>query len=468
MTVPASDCLIDHLTPQAVPIWFASPQTLAQVTAVMSSSARDWITHTGFEPQAGRHLLLPGAGGRIQSVLFGLGEEGHALRTPLLPGLLAGLLPPGDYYMANAADDPALATLSFALHSYRFTTYRSSQGNKSCRLKIPRDVAGAELRRIADAVAFGRDLINMPANALGPAEIAAAAVALAKAHNATSEIIVADELLERGFPLIHAVGKGSSRPPCLVDMRWGDETAPKVTLVGKGVAFDTGGLDLKPSSNMLLMKKDMGGAAAVLALARLVMESRLNVRLRIILPCVENAVSGLSFRPSDIYPSRKGINVEIGNTDAEGRLILADALALADEEAPELLIDMATLTGAARVALGPDLPPFYTKNEQIAGELAAAAARTCDPLWRMPLWQPYRSMLDSKIADINNVSTSGFAGSVLAALFLDRFVERSPCHVHLDIYGWAPQTHPGRPEGGDVQGVRALYDVLNRRYGSIA
>lgn len=458
------DCLIDKATSHAVPIWFVTPQNQSYVTAVMSSSTKDWIAHTGFEPRPGQHLLLPGAGGRIQAILFGLGSEDMPEQNVMLPGLLAGLLPPGDYYFGNSPADSTLAVLAFALHAYRYTRYRRPAKEGAPRLVIPHAVEGVELRRIANAIAFGRDLINTPANDLGPQELANAALALGQEFGALSKIINAQSLLEQGFPLVHAVGHGSARPPCVVDLRWGDEGAPKVTLVGKGVAFDTGGLDLKPSSNMLLMKKDMGGAAAVLALARLIMERGLKLRLRVIIAAVENSVSGTSFRPSDIYPSRKGLSVEIGNTDAEGRLILADALALADEEAPDVLIDMATLTGAARVALGPDLPPFYTKDDSLAGELEAAAKASCDPLWRMPLWAPYGSMLDSKIADINNVSSSSFAGSVLAALFLDRFVENAKAHIHLDIYGWTPKSRPGHPEGGEVQGVRALYRMLTQRY----
>lgn len=463
--VSLSDCLIEKPAAAAIPIWFVTPKTLQAVTAVMSSSSCDWIVHTGFKPRAGRSLLLPGAGGRIQAVLFGLGEDGAAERTPFLPGLLAAQLPPGDYYFGNSPDDAELAALSFALHAYRFARYRKPQAGEAPRLVIPAGVAADEVRRLADSIAFGRDLINLPANELGPEEIAKAALDLARHQGAASEVIAGEALLERGFPLIHAVGKASTRPPCLVDLRWGDESAPKVTLVGKGVAFDTGGLDLKPSSNMLLMKKDMGGAAAVLTLARLVMERGLKVRLRVLLACVENAVSGASFRPGDIYPSRRGLSVEIGNTDAEGRLILADALCYGDEDAPDLMIDMATLTGAARVALGPDLPPFYTNDNALAAEMEEAATSRHDPLWRMPLWAPYDAMLESKIADLNNVSSSGLAGSITAALFLNRFVEHAKAHLHLDIFGWTPQTKPGRPEGGEVQGVRALYHLLCRRYG---
>jgi leucyl aminopeptidase len=465
-TVPLSDLLLDHSAEKdSVPIWFVTAENLADVTSWLSSSAQDWMKTTGFKPKAGRTLLLPGAGGRLQSVLFGLGAKDDVERTPLLPGKLPAQLPPGTYRFGNAPDDPTLGALAFALASYRFDRYRKpSERDERPRLAAPRDVDIETVRRLADAVAFGRDLVNTPANDLGPEELAAEAAALASAHGAACEIVTGDRL-EADFPLIHAVGKGSARPPRLVDIRYGDPGAPKVTLVGKGVVFDTGGLDLKPSAGMLIMKKDMGGAAAALALARLVMEAKLPVRLRLILAIVENAVSGTSFRPLDVIKSRKGLTVEIGNTDAEGRLILADALALADEEAPDLLLDFATLTGAARVALGPDLPPFYTVDEALAAEIAAAAATTHDPVWRLPLWRPYLPMLDSKIADMGNVGSGAFAGSVIAALFLTRFVEKAKAWAHFDIYAWTPRATPGRPEGGEVQAARALFDVLAKRYG---
>ena len=260
----------------------------------------------------------------------------------------------------------------------------------------------------------------------------------------------------QNFPMIHAVGRASAEAPRLIDMVWGDKDAPKVTLVGKGVCFDTGGLDIKPSSSMLLMKKDMGGAANVLGLASMIMAARLKLRLRVLIPAVENAISANAFRPGDVLTSRKGITVEIGNTDAEGRLVLADALALADEEKPEILVDMATLTGAARVALGPDLPPFYTQDDRLAGELADAASAAADPLWRMPLWKPYDAKLSSKIADMNNVTTDGFAGSITAALFLQRFVEKAASWAHFDIFAWSPNDRPHCPVGGEAQGIRAL------------
>jgi len=449
-----------------VPVWFVAPDTIAATLAALSSSARDYLTHTGFEPGAGQIALLPGAGGRIQTVLFGLGHARAPERTPFLPGKLATALPAGTYRFGEVPDSAALAALSFALSSYRFTRYKSSTGGqRSPRLVLPEGVDGDEIRRIADAVAFGRDLINTPANDLGPEELAAAAVEMARAHGAATEVIAGDALLDRGFPLVHAVGAGSARRPCLFDMRWGDPSHPKVTVIGKGVVFDTGGLDIKSPSNMLLMKKDMGGAAAALVLARLVMQAGLKVRLRAIVPAVENAISGTAFRPSDVVRSRKGLTVEIGDTDAEGRLILADALALADEDAPDLVVDFATLTGAARVALGPELPPFYTEDDALAAEVAQAARAVNDPMWRLPLWRPYLPMLDSKVADTSNVTATAFAGSVTAALFMSRFVERAKAWVHADIYGWTPSAKPGRPEGGEVQGARALFALMKARYG---
>jgi leucyl aminopeptidase len=300
---------------------------------------------------------------------------------------------------------------------------------------------------------------------MGPEQLADAAKDLAERYGAEFRAIVGDDLLRDNFPLIHAVGRAAKQAPRLIDMVWGDPAHPKVTLVGKGVCFDTGGVDIKSPGGMLLMKKDMAGSANVLALAQMVMDRRLPVRLRVLIPAVENSISGDAFRPMDIYPSRKGVTVEIGNTDAEGRLVLADALALACEESPDLLVDLGTLTGAARTALGPDLPPFYTSDDKLAADLAEAAQTENDPLWRMPLWPAYDSWLDSKIADLNNAPSGGFAGSITCALFLQRFVTPETLWAHFDIYGWSPSNKPGRPEGGECQAARALYRVLVDRYG---
>ena len=447
----------------ARPIWFVTPATFAKVSARLDKRARAFVKAAGFEPKPGRHIILPSANG-AGGVLFGLeGENDH--KNAFLPGLLPGVLPAGTYRFANAPHDARLAALAFALGAYRFTRYRKAK-DKPVRLVVPDGVDGDDISRVAEAVALARDLINTPANDMGPAELEAAARALAKRHGAKVRSIVGDELKKQNFPLIHAVGRAADgkRAPRLIELRWGKAGDPKVTLVGKGVCFDTGGLDLKPESAMLLMKKDMGGAATVLALAHMIMDVGLKLSLRVLIPAVENSVAGDAFRPLDVYPSRKGLNVEIGNTDAEGRLVLADALTLADEETPELLIDIGTLTGAARVALGPELPPFYTDDEALAAEVARYAAAENDPLWRLPLWPRYDQMLDSKTADLNNVASGGMAGSIICALFLKRFVSAAKSWLHFDIYAWTPVAKPGRPEGGECQAARALYALLRARY----
>jgi leucyl aminopeptidase len=444
----------------AKPIWFVTPETFQKTCAALEAPARAFIAAAGFEPKAGRHLILPGMS--QAGVLFAL-EGGKEPKDPFLPGRLAELLPAGTYRFANAPHDLRLGALAFALSAYRFGRYRKAD-EKQIKLALPEGIDGAELSRTVEAVALARDLINTPANDMGPAELEQAAVALAKRHGASTRVVVGEELLTENFPLIHAVGRAAAKPPRLIEMRWGDTKHPKVTLVGKGVCFDTGGLDIKPSSGMLNMKKDMGGAACVLALAHMVMDRKLKISLRVLIPAVENSISGDAFRPLDVYRSRKGLSVEIGNTDAEGRLILADALTLACEESPDLLIDMGTLTGAARVALGPDLPPFYTDDDHLAAEVARCAAAENDPLWRLPLWHRYDSMLDSKTADLNNVSNNAFAGSIICALFLNRFVPAKQW-LHFDIYAWTPSAKPGRPEGGECQASRALYALLTARYG---
>ena len=446
----------------SIPIWFVTASTWRDIGAGLDQNACAFAKAAGFEPLPGRHALLPGPDGALAAVLFGLEEEGKPF-NPFLPGTLAGLLPRGVYRFANAAHDQRLAALAVALGAYRFIRY--GKPANEVRLEVPEQTDAAHLSRIVEAVYLARDLINTPANDMGPGELADAAAALAARHGASIGVTVGDDLLARNFPLIHAVGRAAARPPRLIDLSWGDPAAPKVTLVGKGVCFDSGGLDIKSESAMLLMKKDMGGAAGVLALAHMIMDRRLDVRLRVLIPAVENSISGGAFRPLDVYKSRKGLQVEVGNTDAEGRLVLADALALADEERPDLLVDMGTLTGAARVALGPDLPPYYTDDEALAGDVARHARAAHDPLWRLPLWRPYDAMLDSKVADTNNIATGGFAGSIICALFLNRFVGAAKAWLHLDIYAWTPSPKPGRPEGGECQGARALYSLLAERYG---
>ena len=448
-------------TSDAVPIWFVSNASWPQIRMQLDPAARAFADAAGYEPKPGRALALPGPGGNLAAVLFGQEADGEP-HDPFLPGSLATALPAATYRFANAPRDARLAALAIALGGYRFSRYRKN-GAKPVKLAVPQEIDASDLSRVAEAAGLARDLINTPANDMGPAELEEAVRGLGNRYGARVVSIVGDDLLAKNFPLIHAVGRASVRAPRLIELRWGEASHPKVALVGKGVCFDSGGLDLKPESAMLLMKKDMGGAANILALAQMVMDAGLKVNLRVLIAAVENAVSGSAFRPLDIYPSRKGISVEIGNTDAEGRLVLADALALACEEKPDLLIDMGTLTGAARVALGPELPPFYTDDDALAGEIERHARAERDPLWRMPLWAAYESMLDSKIADTNNVGGS-FAGSITCALFLKKFVEGAKAWAHFDIYAWTPAAKPGRPEGGECQAARALYALLTARH----
>jgi leucyl aminopeptidase len=455
------DTAPDH---DAIPIAFVTKTTWPALRDALPDQARQFAAANDYRAKPGEFLTLPATDGGIGQVLFGLDEPTAQAADPFRAGQLPKLLPPGSYRFANAPHDLRLATLAFALGSYQFGRYRKAEP-PAVKLVPPVGLDVAELGRIVEATTLARDLINIPANDMGPEQLAQAAQHLATLFGADFRCIVGDDLLAQNFPLIHAVGMASPRAPRLIELTWGDPGHPKVTLVGKGVCFDSGGLDLKPSSGMLIMKKDMGGAANVLALALMIMDAKLKLRLRVLIPAVENAIDGLAMRPLDVFRSRKGPTVEIGNTDAEGRLVLADALAYADEDRPELLIDLGTLTGAARVALGPDLPPFYTHDETLAHDLARCAAAENDPLWRMPLWAPYDCWLDSKVADLNNAPSGGFAGSITCALFLQRFVEHAASWLHLDIYGWTPKARPGRPEGGECQAARALYKLLSERYG---
>ena len=448
-------------TAAAIPIWFVTAASYPELRDRLEPGARAYADAAGFEPKAGKYLLLPATNG-VGAVLYGL-EGADEPKDLFLPGRLPERLPEGVYRFANEPHDTRLAALAFALGAYRFARYRKAE-RPQAQLDLPQSVDREELECVVEAVTLARDLINTPANDMGPAELEEAVRVLGNRHGAEVSAIVGDDLLTENFPLIHAVGRAAAKPPRLIDLQWGEASHPRVTLVGKGVCFDTGGLDIKSDASMLNMKKDMGGAATALALAHMIMTGDLKLRLRVLVPAVENAISGAAFRPRDIYTSRKGITVEIGNTDAEGRLILADALALADEEEPALIADFATLTGAARVALGPEIPPFFTDDDQLADELIRCAASENDPLWRMPLWRPYEAMLESKVADINNVGSGGQAGAITAALFMRRFVTASSW-VHFDIFAWTPSAKPGRPEGGELQAARALYALLADRYG---
>lgn len=450
--------LVGKVAADSRPVWLVS--SLEEMERDLPRRALAWAKATGFDCKAGSLALVPESDGTVAGAMFG--TAGKAAQDPLVFGKLAAGLGEGNWHFANEPERPDIAVLGFLLGSYRFSRYKTDKP-RNIHLACPNSVDPEMVARLAKAVFLARDLINTPANDMGPEAIEKAARAIAREFKARVKV-TKGEALRRGFPMVHAVGRAASEEPRLIDFTWGPRGAPRVTLVGKGVAFDTGGLDIKPSSSMLLMKKDMGGAANVLALAQMIMDAGLNIRLRVLIPAVENSISASAFRPGDVLKSRSGITIEIGNTDAEGRLILADALSLAEDDDPDLLIDMATLTGAARVALGPDVPPYYTNDDAFAGELEKASASVCDPLWRMPLWAPYDKKLSSKVADINNVTTDGFAGSITAALFLQRFVPRVRSWAHFDIFGWNPVEKPHAPVGGEAQCIRAIFAVLENRY----
>ncbi len=426
---------------------------------------RRWIEASGFRPALGRLLVVPGADGAPSMALFGWGDKAARKRGRFHLADARARLPEATWHLegelsARAREEAALGWL---LAGYRFDKY-AQQPMQKARLACPAGVDATRVELEAEATFLTRDLINTPANDMGPEALEAAFFDLAARHGAKASAIVGDDLLQENFGLIHAVGRAAEQAPRLLDMIWGEADAPKLTLVGKGVCFDTGGLNIKPGASMGLMKKDMGGAANVLGLAHMIMALGLPVRLRVLVPAVENSISASSFRPQDILTSRKGLTVENNNTDAEGRLVLADALAMADEETPDLLICMATLTGAARVALGPDLPPFYTDDGALAHQITRAARAEMDPLWRMPFWEGYEANLEPGIADLNNAPAGGMAGSINAALFLRRFVENAVQFAHFDVYGWTPAARPARPKGGEAQGGRAILAMIEAQF----
>jgi leucyl aminopeptidase len=413
-----------------------------------------------FQAQNGRILVVPATDGTIERVLFGVGDKANTMMI----GALAQHLPAGDYKFAFCPREfaPTQIAIAWGFGSYAFERYKKRK-RPAPRLVLPEGADRAEAERVVRAAWLARDLVNTPTSDMGPEALHAAAERVASENGAKFKAIVGDDLLKQNYPLIHAVGRASTQAPRLLHFSWGDADAPRVALVGKGVCFDTGGLDIKPSAGMRLMKKDMGGAAHALALGQIVMDAKLPVKLDVFLPVVENAISGDAFRPGDIIKSRQGLTVEIDNTDAEGRLILADALTRACEDKPALLLDFATLTGAARTALGPDIPPFYANDEALAAELANASVETSDPIWRMPLWDAYEAEMDSPIADLKNTGDGAFAGSIYAALFLRRFVD-AQCWAHFDIFAWSPKEKPARPLGGDAQALRATWTVVKQRF----
>lgn len=441
-----------------VPIHLVASSGLEAALAEAGPLASAIAAASGFKAEPGSRLPL------ADRVLMGIQGDGSASATEALLWALGDLpdaLPPGRYRLAtpvSAADATALA-LGWALGAYAFTRYKPRK-RAAAQLIWPDGCDRDAVTACAEAIWFARDLINTPAGDLGPLELAEAARTLGQHHGASVSVIAGDALLDAGYPAIHAVGRASAEPPCLIDLHWGDPSDPRITLVGKGVCFDSGGLDIKPSSGMLLMKKDMGGAAAVLAVAHMVMSAKVKLHFRVLVPAVENMIAGNAFRPLDVLPTRKGVTVEVGNTDAEGRLILCDALAEADRGDPVLLIDCATLTGAARVALGPEMPALFTRHDDLADALARHARTVADPLWRLPLWDGYRRQLDSKVADLHSTGESSFNGAISAALFLAEFVRPETRWVHLDMMAWNTRSRPGRPEGGEAQAVRALASLI--------
>lgn len=459
-----SDVILDAADGPAIPVQALTEAETGPALDAIPAGAKAFAAISDFKGKAGQLLLVPDADGALAHVLFGLGAGGD----PMAFRTLAAKLPAGTYRIARAPEglEPDDIALAFALGSYRFDRYKAHGGERAKLVAEGADVA--EVRQVAHACALARDMVNTPANDMGPLQIETIAREIAELHGAKIAVVAGDALLEANYPAVHAVGRAAdpARAPRMIEVSWegAGKDKPLVCLVGKGVVFDTGGLDIKPSAGMRQMKKDMGGAAHALALGRMIMAAKLPVRLAILTPVVENAISGDAMRPGDVLASRKGLSIEVGNTDAEGRLILADALTRAGELEPALTLDLATLTGAARVALGPQLPPFYTDDEELAGQIEAAAKAASDPVWRLPLWKPYAEALDSDVAEIKN-DPDGWAqaGSVTAALFLQRFAPSGPW-AHFDIFAWNPRNRPGHPAGAEAQAIRGLYRMIRDRY----
>lgn len=444
----------------SIPVFVLQETAIENWTAAQSEPVQNWLAAASFTGAIGQALLIPSPNGLPLCALIGYGTDDLRRRDRFVLAAAVNALPAGVYHLATGVPKADLEqqALGWLLAGYSFDAYRSPKVLARL-LKAPQGVDAARLEVIANGEALTRDLVNTPASDMGPADLELACCQLAQRCQAQMTVITGEALLQQNLPMIHAVGRAAAHAPRLIELRWG-QRGPSLTLVGKGVCFDTGGVNLKPSAAMSLMKKDMGGAANVLGLAQMIMALQLPLRLRVLIPAVENAVSGQSFRPKDILISRKGLTVEINNTDAEGRLILADALALGDEDSPDLMISMATLTASARVALGPDLVPFYSDSDALAQALLRSGARVADPVWRMPFWDPYEIMIEPDIADLDNAPSGGFAGSITAALFLRRFVKQAAAYVHFDIYSWQPKAAPGRSQGGVGQGARAVLDAL--------
>ena len=447
----------------------AIPLHIVEIDKLVSISTKlnieEWVKANQFDASLGQVLIIPGNNGTISSILVGWGTKSKRSRGRFHMGAIALKLPKGTYEILSGLSGKDLenAHLAWILSTYCFVRYKKKPA-LSAKLKASKEINTKRILIEAEGDFITRDLVNTPTNDMGPDALEKAFCNLALKHNAYTQVIKGDALLTQNFPMIHAVGRASDQEPRLLDMQWGDKNNPKVTLVGKGVCFDTGGLNIKPTSSMGLMKKDMGGAATVLGLAHMIMSLNLNINLRVIIPAVENSISSNSFRPQDILISRKGMSVEINHTDAEGRLVLADALCLADEDHPDLLICNATLTGAARVALGPDMPPFFTDDEELANQIQKAAIEKNDPLWRLPFWNPYEDLIEPDVADLDNAPKGGYAGAITAALFLRRFVDKSKYFVHFDLFAWSQVSKPSQSKGGACQSARAMLSVIEKRY----
>jgi leucyl aminopeptidase len=448
-------------TPDTIELHIVSQDDAESWLDALPAATAAWARASGFTGAIGQTLSLPATDSLPVLAAAGYGSAATRRRGRFALAAAAVKLPEGSYRITGGIPDDQIETeaLGWLLAAYRFDRYKTISP-MTAHLVAPDGIDTARIEAIANGEALTRTLINTPASDMGPPNLEQAARDLAAEHDAQIEVTVGDDLLAANLPMIHTVGRAADRAPRLIDMRWGD-AGPTLTLVGKGVCFDTGGLNLKPAASMGLMKKDMGGAAAVLGLAHMIMATGMKIRLRVLIPAVENSVAGNAFRPQDILTSRKGLTVEINNTDAEGRLVLADALALADEEKPDQIISMATLTGAARVAVGPDLAPYFSDDAEFVSALEASAAKVADPVWRLPFHDAYESMIEPAVADLDNAPSGGFAGCITAALFLRRFVTGSN-YAHFDIYGWQPVAAPARAKGGVGQGTRALLDALDR------
>ena len=446
------------------PIWPVAKGDDLSKLSDLTPANRTWLKTQDWKPESGRLITLPDDKGSVGCVLLGVDESTKETATGFIPGLDATKLPAGDYHLAGSLSESDSAALTWILGSYAFQNYKSNPVNKVRRLKLGKSHNEDYIRAAAKYICLGRDLINTPANDCGPEDLEKAVRGLASEYKAKVSVVSGDNLLKNNYPLIHAVGRASDRQPRFIELTWGDK-GPMVVLVGKGICFDTGGLNIKPGQSMTLMKKDMGGSATAIALAGMIMALKLKVRLKLMVAAADNNISANAFRPGDVLPSRNGMTVEILNTDAEGRLVLADALARANEDKPDYVFTFATLTGAARVAMGPDVPPFFSNDSELAADLQGQGGLVGDPVWQLPFWEPYYRNLKSKIADISHLGSGGMAGSIVAGLFLKKFIPDARSYTHFDIYGWTPQARPGKPFGGEVQSALTVYSVLNSRFG---